>query len=409
MLKHIVAVVVGACVCQLACAAVDPEASMDVPGIIRHWGYPAEVHNVNTTDGYILTMHRIPWGRNQSRPTAGPRPVMFMQHGLECSSSNWVTNLPEQSAGFVFADAGFDVWMGNFRGNNYSQAHQWLDPKSHVFWEFSWDEMAMQDLPAMLGYVLNHTGVPKIQYMGHSMGTMTAFALFSLNTPLASKIDNLFALGPVATVASIKQSLLKGLAPYVSEISWVLEFLGQNQFLPSDTITKWLADYVCGWHYTNPLCDDIIFLIGGPDSHQMNTTRTPVYVAHTPSGTSVQNIQHFGQQVTNKQFIAFDWGTADLNRFHYHQPTPTVYDATTVQVPVHLYWGDNDILADPEDVKFLIARLPNLKGNHGLYDFNHLDFIWGLRAAAEVYTPIIETIKKGKDNQTGKRAKSPNV
>lgn len=52
----------------------------------------------------------------------------------------------------------------------------------------SWDEMAKYDLPAMLGYVLQQTGAPKIQYMGHSMGTMTAFALFSLNTPLAGRV-----------------------------------------------------------------------------------------------------------------------------------------------------------------------------------------------------------------------------
>jgi lysosomal acid lipase/cholesteryl ester hydrolase len=91
--------------------------------------------------------------------------------------------------------------MGNFRGNNYSRTHLWLDPKSHAFWEFrcvsvcargahanSWDEMAKYDLPAMLGYVLQQTGVPKIQYMGHSMGTMTAFALFSLDTTLAGRV-----------------------------------------------------------------------------------------------------------------------------------------------------------------------------------------------------------------------------
>lgn len=46
----------------------------------------------------------------------------------------------------------------------------------------------MHDLPAMLGYVLKKTGVAKVQYMGHSMGTMAAFAQFSLNHDLADKV-----------------------------------------------------------------------------------------------------------------------------------------------------------------------------------------------------------------------------
>lgn len=58
---------------------VDPEALMSVvsdvpylpsnlpysqPEMIRHWGYPAESHQVTTADGYVLTLHRIPHGRN---------------------------------------------------------------------------------------------------------------------------------------------------------------------------------------------------------------------------------------------------------------------------------------------------------------------------------------------------------
>jgi pimeloyl-ACP methyl ester carboxylesterase len=44
------------------------------------------------------------------------------------------------------------------------------------------------------------------------------------------------------------------------------------------------------------------------------------------------------------------------------QKNPPVYDIGAINVPVHLYWGDNDILADPADVQVLINNLPNLKG-----------------------------------------------
>uniref|UniRef100_A0A1I7XLY1 Abhydro_lipase domain-containing protein n=1 Tax=Heterorhabditis bacteriophora TaxID=37862 RepID=A0A1I7XLY1_HETBA len=43
---------------------IDPEAIMTVPEIIQHWGYPVEEHQAITADGYILTIHRIPYGRS---------------------------------------------------------------------------------------------------------------------------------------------------------------------------------------------------------------------------------------------------------------------------------------------------------------------------------------------------------
>jgi len=371
--------------------ALDPEVNLDTLGIIKHWNYPAESHTVITDDGYILTLQRIPYGLGPQNHTN--RPIMFMQHGLEGQSSNWVTNLPWQSAAFIFADQGFDVWLGNFRGNLFGRNHTTISPKNITFWKFSWDEMAFHDLPSMFNYVLKTTGQKTLNYMGHSQGTMTAFALFSVNKTAAAQVSKFFALGPVATIGDIKQGLLKALAPYVNVLSWWLQYVGMGEFLPDNFITKWLADLVCGFSWTNPMCANVMFLIGGPNSKQMNLTRESVFVHHNPAGTSTQNIQHFGQQVNSKQFQAFDYGNALDNQHHYNQPTPPLYYAKNVTVPVYLYWGALDTLADPDDVQYLVKNLGNLAGNCELAQFTHLDFIWGLRAAEDVYQSVINVIR----------------
>ncbi|RXG60347.1 Lipase member K, partial [Armadillidium vulgare] len=71
---------------------------------------------------------------------------------------------------YLFADKGFDVWLTNVRGGDYSRNHTHLSPSSKEFWDFSWDEMAKYDLPKMIDYIVKHTKHKKVDYVGHSMG-----------------------------------------------------------------------------------------------------------------------------------------------------------------------------------------------------------------------------------------------
>lgn len=59
--------------------------------------------------------------------------------------------------------------MGNARGNRYSRNHTTLNPNFDAnFWNFSWHEIGVHDLPAMINYVLDATGFQKLGYFGHS-------------------------------------------------------------------------------------------------------------------------------------------------------------------------------------------------------------------------------------------------
>ena len=72
--------------------------------------------------------------------------------------------------------------------------------------------MALYDLPAMISYVLSTTKMSSLGYIGHSQGTMIAFAGSSVYKDLASKMNVLIALGPVSTVKYIT-SPIRYLAP----------------------------------------------------------------------------------------------------------------------------------------------------------------------------------------------------
>jgi len=110
-------------------------------------GYPLEEHTVTTSDGYVLTMQRIP------RP--GSRDVALFVHGIMDTSMGWVGNGVTGSHAFAAFDAGSDVWLCNSRANPPC-AHvdcPRMDPRGLRYWRYTVNEMAMEDVAAQVDHV----------------------------------------------------------------------------------------------------------------------------------------------------------------------------------------------------------------------------------------------------------------
>lgn len=375
--------------------SVDPDISRNVSQIIADKGYPVEEYDVETSDGFVLSVQRLPSGRKPRAAKKAPhrraKKVVFLLHYLLGSSADWVINYPDQSLPYILADAGYDVWLGNVRGNTYSR-HIRYRRDEKVFWDFSFDEMIAYDLPAMLDFVLRKTGEEKLFFVGTSQGSMILFGLLADKPEYNEKIELFAAMGPVTTVTHMR-SPIRYLAPFVENAGAVFALFGEYDFLPSNGLMKLIAGTLCLFEESRSLCENVIFFICGPEGPQLNKTRLPVLVSHTPAGTSVRNMVHYAQLVMSERFQKFDFGKA-RNQVRYGQDTPPAYNLSRVSAPVALYWSRGDWLADPKDVSQLRDRLPRLVLDFQVREptFTHLDFTVGVGARRLVYEPVMKAM-----------------
>ena len=138
--------------------------------------------------------------------------------------------------------------MGNVRGNYYTRNHtqlvqhvcknvsewqgwltwktvehcEWVITDPEKFWGFSFDEMGKYDLPAMLERIKKVTGRKKVNYVGHSQGSVVLFsAVAQLGHEFSRKINKLFALAPAASVSKMNTTF----KTYMNETHYVYEYL----------------------------------------------------------------------------------------------------------------------------------------------------------------------------------------
>ncbi|CAG7820114.1 unnamed protein product, partial [Allacma fusca] len=95
--------------------------------ILQAQGYDSETHYVTTDDGYIFEVHRIP---------APGKPAVYVLPGIFQSSRDLVLNCKGRSLASKLSEAGYDVWLGNFRGTTYGRNHTSLSPDNGRFWKF---------------------------------------------------------------------------------------------------------------------------------------------------------------------------------------------------------------------------------------------------------------------------------
>ncbi|SCU88442.1 LAMI_0D10110g1_1 [Lachancea mirantina] len=375
----------------------------DVTDICHAHGYEVQEHVVKTQDNYLLTIHRILNPEFRSS-TIDKEKVVYFHHGLLTNSELFLLGeTTGKCLPFLLADRGYDVWLGNNRGNKYSRKHINLSSKDVKFWDFSLDEYAIFDIPDTLKYILDTTLAGQLTYIGFSQGSSQALAAFSINPQLRHRVRLFVGLSPPLIPRSLSHPVARFLVRSSAELLYCI--FGRRAILPFVVICQKLLGPI---NYMRVVDRSLIYLFNWK-SKRINETQKQVGYTHMFSPSSVKSVVHWFQIINNKRFQMYQEEISRLyaslpslhGKLHRCAPFPV---QVIEKMPMMLMYGTDDILIDMD------LTQQKLKGNmgdvtlHPLAGYEHMDPLWADDVVDQVFTPIIERIEElhAFTNSTGK-------
>lgn len=160
----------------LACAVLGPTMT---PDALVPWA---------ADDGWTGTVRHY-------RPVGAPldAPPVLLVHGMGANHANFDFR-PEVSLAAYLAERGWDVWVPELRGDPGAVA-----PSRRAARRWTFDDLALRDVPAVLDAVQGATGRDQVTWVGHSMGGMLLY------TTLATTPDRVAAGVAIASPATLAE------------------------------------------------------------------------------------------------------------------------------------------------------------------------------------------------------------
>lgn len=322
-----------------------------------------------------------------------------MVHGIFLSSGDFVVS-GNNSPAFFLSRNGFDVWLGNARGNRYSVKHRNMQLNDPQFWNFSFHEIGLYDLPAIIDYILKITRKPKIIYFGHSQGGSAVAVLLSLIPKYNDIIAQTHYLAPAlfwkySPSKYLRETVLFPLMNVLKSQSKFDQII--NNHVPRIFWHSILNAYGFFCPFLTDICKIPWLLICGKNEDENNKSDWHnVFKYHAKlvvSKTfSTKQILHFAQLSKIGKFQKFDYG--DDNQNVYGNSEPPKYNIKNITSPAYIYAGEVDDIITIKDVKLMQKEFVNVKLFKILHDYNHCDFNYGSNIEVDLYNEILNEIRK---------------
>ncbi|CAK9436871.1 uncharacterized protein LODBEIA_P13930 [Lodderomyces beijingensis] len=438
----------------------------NINDLVSPQGYVAREHVVTTKDGYLLVVHKLEKANNEvggsgvgsvhsGAPGSGGQ-IVYFHHGLLTNSELWVLGTSkEKTLPFLLVDMGYEVWLGNNRGNKYSKKHLKLSSLSAEFWDFSLDEFAYFDIPDTLQYIQdyssyksscksqlqlfdymrqnfendsesstqcptpiphfnssstllsgtsNSTGPPReIIYIGFSQGCSQLIASLALYPSLNGKIKQFIGLSPAIVPTPSPNAIVQLVVEQTAmDNSFLYSLFGHRAILPS--VSFWQMMFG-PWLYTKVVDRSLVTLFGWTGKNISPQQKAKGY-PYMFSNTSVKSLIHWFQILHAGRFQMFEetggFGRTNLSCISNHSklkgtrvtPFPI---SDHLDVPFMLFCGDKDILVDADVTRRLIVDSnPKMKDQLEIVmcpGYEHMDTLWGDEVFQDVFSKILRKLE----------------
>ena len=352
-----------------------------------------EEAQITTEDRYINTV----WILNSKTKKSNGKSVI-MQHGLLDGGFTFLI-LGKDSLAKQLCEEGYTVYLHYSRGTQFSRTHLDYDSSddNSKYWDFSFDEMAKYDIPALINYVKKRDNVKKVIYIGHSQGTLMYFLAY-INDPgfIEKNVEKFVALGTVPNVNNAPHFVLK----VIDGLNLINIFLTKNIMTFPIEIGPAVIQPFC-ITIGKSVCKALLnFFFGGfTDTKRIDYDRLGKNIfLYEPGGTSLQNLKHWLQIYKDKKLHKYDNGKAN-NLLKYGSEVAPVYDLKQMRkysIPSLMTISDADPFANPQDTLEFLDNIDNRDSFVQvlrLTNYNHIDYFWADSAITEIFPKVLKFIK----------------
>eukprot|EP00850_Spirogloea_muscicola_P022960 SM000320S12011 [mRNA] locus=s320:74013:76104:- [translate_table: standard] len=250
------------------------------------------------------------------------------------------------------------------------------------FWDWSSDELAQYDLPALLQAINVTTHAPKVHFIGYNQGTVVGLAAATTQAYLVASLASMTLIGPIIYLGNVTSPTLQ---------RW------GTGFTPDEIIYQ--TGYGAAVYNITAYALSLAFTYKPCNIDQaFYNLLARAGVSFTAGQTTDQTISNsFGRlaEVRSGLFQHWKYLQESSNTFYYGSADPPQYMLTNLPVdtPIFIVSGGNDWMADTANVAKLVAQLPAATQQLHIPSYAHLDLIHSRTVEQDVNTPIVNFLK----------------